>query len=140
MSEAVTIMLVEDNPGDARLLEEAMRGTLPPKRIIHAKDGLDAIELLENPATPKPKLIFLDLNLPRMGGKEFLAKIKESDVLKAIPVIVLTTSKAERDVRDCYDLGANCFISKPLTLDEFMETMNRVNLYWFQVARLSDGS
>ncbi len=132
----IHILLVEDNPGDARLLEEALRESKPLKQIAYAKDGQEALDYLADQAARRPDLIFLDLNLPRLSGKEFLEKVKKDDALKSIPIIVLTTSRATRDIKDCYDLGVNCFISKPLTLDEFMEMMSRVNDYWFGLARL----
>jgi CheY-like chemotaxis protein len=136
----VQILLVEDNPGDIRLTQEALReGSLNPDLHV-VKDGVEAIAFLKKEADysskPSPDLILLDLNLPKKDGREVLAEIKTDPKLKHIPVVVLTTSDAEQDISRMYDLHANCFITKPVDLDEFMKVVRRVEEFWFSIVKL----
>ena len=135
----VTILLVEDNPGDVRLMREA----LSPKgstKLLVVEDGEQAIRFLRraNPYadSPRPDLIFLDLNLPRKDGREVLAEIKADTSLRRIPVIVLTTSEADRDVHRVYDLHANCYVRKPTDLDDYLSVIRACENFWLNVVRL----
>lgn len=130
------ILLVEDNPGDIRLTEEVMRDSKVPIQLHVVRDGVEAMQFLHREAEyrdrPRPDLILLDLNLPRKDGREVLAEAKGDPNLRTIPILMLTTSKAERDVQACYDLHANCYLNKPLDLDQFMELMEVVERFWLQ--------
>ncbi len=134
------ILLVEDNPGDVRLTKEALKeGNLP--HMLHvAKDGVEATSFLRQEGqyadSPKPDLILLDLNLPKKDGREVLAEIKQDDKLKHIPVVVLTTSDAEQDIVKVYKLHANCFITKPVDLDNFISVVRSIEDFWFKVVQL----
>jgi two-component system, chemotaxis family, response regulator Rcp1 len=136
----VEILLVEDNPGDVRLTIEAMKEGKVLNRISVVEDGMEAMAFLkrETPYTdaPRPDLILLDLNLPRKDGREVLAEIKDDDALKRIPVVVLTTSEAERDILMTYELHANCFISKPVRFDEFIRVIKLIEDFWLTIVRL----
>ena len=130
----IDVLLVEDSPGDVRLTQEALRDA---NRAIHlhvACDGVEAMEFLRREGAhalaPRPELILLDLNLPRMDGREVLARIKADDSLKTIPTIILTTSEAEADVLQSYQLQANCFLSKPVQLDAFEAVVKSINDFW----------
>ncbi len=130
----IDVLLVEDSPGDVRLTQEALRDA---NRAIHlhvAYDGVEAMEFLRREGAhalaPRPELILLDLNLPRMDGREVLARIKADDSLKTIPTIILTTSEAEADVLQSYQLQANCFLSKPVQLDAFEAVVKSINDFW----------
>ena len=135
-----TILLVEDNPGDARLIQEALKDSKLPNIIHHVKDGVEGLAFLQNdepyPDAPRPDLILLDLNMPRMNGLELLKRIKDDPLLRRIPVVVLTISKAEEDIITSYNLHANCFISKPVDLDQFSGILQAINDYWFDMVRL----
>jgi CheY-like chemotaxis protein len=136
----VDILLVEDNPGDVRLTQEALREGKIRNRLTVAKDGVEALAVLrrEGPHAnaPRPDLILLDLNLPRKDGREVLADIKADDSLRRIPVVVLTTSKAEEDILKTYDLHANCYITKPVDLEQFIEVIKSIDDFWLTVVRL----
>lgn len=139
-SGAVTILLVEDNPGDVRLMREALSPNGVSKKLIVAEDGEQAIRFLRR-AEPfadsaRPDLIFLDLNLPRKDGREVLAEIKSDTMLRRIPVIVLTTSEADRDVDRAYDLHANCYVRKPTELDEYLSVIRACENFWLRIVRL----
>ena len=138
-----TILLVEDNPGDARLILELLNSGPTRHDIRHVDDGVKAIEYLyhrgEYKGTPRPDLVILDLNLPRKDGREVLAEIKADDTLRSIPVVVLTTSEAEQDVHGCYDLHANCYITKPADFDAFDDVMRMIDEFWFGIACLPAG-
>ena len=134
------ILLVEDNPGDVRLTEETLKESALTHRLSTARDGVEAISFLRQEGihrdAPRPDLILLDLNLPRKDGREVLAEIKSDRRLKLIPVVVLTTSDAEQDVLRSYDLHANCYITKPVDLDEFIDTVKAVETFWLGTVRL----
>jgi len=137
----IEVLLVEDSPGDVRLTQEAFRDA---NRSIHlnvAYDGVEAMAFLrrEGPSyvhAPRPDLILLDLNLPKMDGREVLAHIKDDDRLKIIPVVILTTSEAEADVLKSYQLRANCYLTKPVQLDEFESVIKSINDFWLTKVKL----
>jgi CheY-like chemotaxis protein len=135
----IQILLVEDNPADVRLTIEAMKDARVPNRIHVARDGVEAMTFLRNTATdrPRPDLILLDLNLPRKDGREVLAEIKQDEVLKHIPVIVLTTSRADEDILRSYNLHANAVITKPVDVGQFFQAVKSIDQFWLQVVRLS---
>lgn len=131
---AIEVLLVEDSPGDARLTQEAFHEA---NRLIHlhvASDGVEAMAFLRNDGeyshSPRPDFILLDLNLPKMDGREVLAAIKNDDNLKAIPTIILTTSNAQADIAKSYKLHANCFLTKPVQLDEFEDVVKSIINFW----------
>jgi two-component system, chemotaxis family, response regulator Rcp1 len=134
------VLLVEDNPGDVRLMREALRSGNSTRKLDAVEDGEEALAYLRrrHPYTdaPRPDLIFLDLNLPRKDGREVLSEIKQDDKLRRIPVVVLTTSEAERDISRVYELHANCYVKKPTDLDEYMEVIRACENFWLHVVRL----
>jgi chemotaxis family two-component system response regulator Rcp1 len=136
----IDVLLVEDSPGDVRLTEEAFREANPSIRLRVAADGVEAMAMLrrEEPHTdaPRPDFILLDLNLPKMDGREVLACIKGDDDLKTIPTIVLTTSDAEVDILKSYELQANCYLTKPVQLNEFEAVVTSINDFWLNMAKL----
>ncbi len=137
---AIEILLVEDNPGDARLTLEAFKEGKVINHLTVMADGADALAYLRRQgqfsnSTP-PDLILLDLNLPRKDGREVLAEIKSDDRLKKIPVIVLTTSAAPEDVRKAYGSHANCYITKPVDLDEFLRVVQSIESFWLSLVKL----
>ncbi len=134
--EALDILLVEDNPGDARLAAEAWKEGGIPARLHVVADGVEAIRYLRHTGTTKPDLLLLDLNLPRKDGREVLAEIKNDPKLRRIPVVVLTTSQAEPDILRSYDLHANCFIAKPVDLDDFIAVVKSIAEFWGRVVLL----
>jgi CheY-like chemotaxis protein len=137
---AISILLVEDNPGDVRLTREALREGKVRNELQVARDGVEALDLLARRGpfadAARPDLILLDLNLPRKDGREVLAELKADQNLRRIPVVVLTTSQAEKDIRASYDLHANCYISKPVDLDRFIEVVKSIDGFWLGVAAL----
>ena len=134
------ILLVEDSPGDVRLTEEVLREAEIPNELHVVDDGEQAMEFVGGHGThgdaPRPDLILLDLNLPRKDGREVLAELKADPELRRIPVVVLTTSSAERDVLRSYDLNANCFITKPVDLEEFISVVRSIEAFWLSIVRL----
>ena len=136
----VEILLVEDNAGDVRLTREALREGKVYNNLHWAKDGVEALEFLKREGmyadAPRPDIILLDLNLPKKDGREVLAVIKGDDQLKQIPVVVLTTSKAEEDVLRSYALHANCYITKPVDLDKFILVVKSIDRVWLTVVTL----
>lgn len=138
--EPIDILLVEDNPGDVRLTREALKDTSHPSRVHVVMDGEEAMVFLRRNGhhrdAPVPDLILLDLNLPRKDGREVLEEIKDDDALRKIPVVVLTTSEAEQDILKVYELHANCFITKPVDLDRFMQVVKTIEEFWFGVVKL----
>jgi chemotaxis family two-component system response regulator Rcp1 len=136
----VQVLLVEDSPGDARLTQVTLREANPETHLHVVSDGVEAMEFLnhegEHADAPRPDIILLDLNLPRMDGREVLAHIKADDRLKTIPTIILTTSVAEADIVKSYQLQANCYLSKPVQLDAFESLVKSINDFWLTKARL----
>ena len=136
----IEILLVEDNPGDVRLMKEALK-ECKQSNILHvAKDGVEAMNFLRNQGTyrnaVRPDIIILDLNLPKKDRREVLAEVKEDKNLKRIPVVILTTSRAESDILRSYDLHANCYINKPVDLDEFVNVVKSIEDFWFCIVKL----
>ena len=131
------VLLVEDNPGDVDLVEEALRGL--PCELSVARDGVVALEVLRGvqaSGARTPELILLDLNLPRVDGREVLAAVKGDPALQHIPVVVLSSSRAERDLLDTYRMHANCFVTKPVDLERFLSSVAAVVRFWLEVASL----
>lgn len=137
---AVDILLVEDNPGDVRLTKEALKDAKVLNEIYVAKDGVEAMAFLRKQGqfaeAPIPDMILLDLNLPKKDGREVLAEIKKDPKLKHIPVIVLTTSKADEDIIKTYNLHANAYITKPVDLNRFVEIIHALEEFWFTIVKL----
>lgn len=138
--KAIEILLVEDNPGDARLAQEAIREAKWDNHLNWVHDGMEALHFLRRQgrysSAPRPDLILLDLNLPRKDGREVLAEIKTDQGLRRIPVIVLSTSDAEEDVLRAYRLKANSYISKPANLNEYVRIVKSLQEFWFSVVKL----
>lgn|SRR5574340_280111 len=136
----IEILLVEDNPGDVRLTREALKEAKVINNLNVIKDGMEALAYLrkEGPyaAAPRPHLILLDLNLPKRDGREVLATIKADEALKRIPVVVLTTSQDEQDVLKSYNLHANCYITKPVDLDQFIRVVRSIEDFWLGIVVL----
>ena len=136
----IEVLLVEDSPGDVRLTQEAFRAANSSVHINVAGDGEEAMAFLKREGVyadaPRPDLTLLDLNMPRMDGREVLARIKTDDSLKTIPTVILTTSLAEEDIVASYRLHANCYFSKPVQLDDFESLVKCINDFWLTVARL----
>ncbi len=136
----IEILLVEDNPGDVRLTREALKEGKVRNNMQVAVDGVDAVEYLKKEGKHSdavtPDLILLDLNLPKMDGREVLEKIKEDPDLKRIPVVILTTSKAEEDIVISYNLHANCFITKPVDLEQFITVVQSIEDFWMTIVKL----
>lgn len=134
------ILIVEDNPADVRLMREVLRDLEPPVKLHVAPDGEDALSFLQRKPpfedAPRPHLIFLDFNLPKSDSRALLRFIKSEPGLKLIPVAVLTTSDAERDVREAYELHANCYLRKPVDLDGFFHTIRSAAHFWLNVANI----
>lgn len=139
-SRTVEILLVEDNPGDVRLTSEGLREGKISNNLSVVGDGIDAIAFLRREGqfanAPRPDLILLDLNLPRKDGREVLAEIKADEDLRRIPVVVLTTSSAEQDIVRTYDLAANCYVTKPLDFEAFVEMVKSIEDFWFTIVTL----
>ena len=136
----VEILLVEDNAGDVRLAREGLRECKLLNNLSVAVDGVKAMAFLrregEHAHAPRPDLIMLDLNLPRKDGREVLKEIKEDEKLKRIPVVILTTSKAEEDIVKSYSLHANCYVTKPLAIEQFIEVVQAIETFWFTIVKL----
>jgi chemotaxis family two-component system response regulator Rcp1 len=136
----IHVLLVEDSPGDVRLTQEAFRDADSTIRLHVAFDGVEAMSFLRhegvNADSPRPDLILLDLNLPRMDGREVLAHIKEDESLKLIPTVILTTSDSESDIVMSYQLQANCFLNKPVQLDAFENLVKSINDFWLTKVKL----
>lgn len=140
----VEILLVEDNPGDVRLTIEALTEGKVRNNLHVARDGIEALQFLRRldqfSHAVRPDLILLDLNLPRMHGRDVLAQVKSDPDLKTIPVVVLTTSRAEQDVVQSYELQANCFITKPVDLEHFITVVKSIEDFWLTIVTLPDQS
>ena len=138
--KSVNILLVEDNPADIRLTQEAFKTTRIPNQLHIVRDGAEAMAYLEQTGrfanVPRPDMILLDLNLPKKDGREVLALIKQSPAYKQIPVVILTTSREEEDITHTYNHHANCFITKPAGLDEFLEVVKSIETFWLSVVQL----
>jgi len=138
--ETVEILLVEDNSGDVRLTEEALKDGKVLNRLSVAGDGEEAIAFLRREGkyadAPRPDVILLDLNLPRKTGFEVLADIKNDPDLKRIPVVILTVSQAEEDIVKGYNLHANCYIAKPITLNQFLQVVRSIESFWLNIVKL----
>ncbi|HOO56756.1 MAG TPA: response regulator [bacterium] len=136
----IDILLVEDNPGDARLAQEALKESKVQNTIHIVEDGVEAMAFLRKEGkyadSSRPDLILLDLNLPKKDGREVLAEIKNDESLKIIPVVILTVSRAEEDVLKTYNLHANCYISKPIDLDQFMKVVKSIEDFWLTIVKL----
>ena len=136
----IEVLLVEDSPGDVRLTQEAFRDANSAIHLHVASDGVEAMAFLRREGAhvgaPRPDLILLDLNLPKMDGREVLAHIKADDRLKTIPTIILTTSDAKADIVRSYQLQANCYLSKPVQLDAFENLVKSINDFWLTKAKL----
>jgi two-component system, chemotaxis family, response regulator Rcp1 len=136
----VEILLVEDSPSDTDLTIEALQAGDIPCNLSHVEDGVEAMEFLNRKnsyaAAPRPDLILLDLNLPRKDGREVLAELKLDPDLRTIPVVVLTTSKDDRDISQAYQLQANCYIAKPVDFEQFVSVLRAIEHFWLEVAAL----
>jgi len=139
-SRPVEILLVEDNPGDVRLTREALREAKVRNNLSVAPDGVEALAYLRKEGqyadAVRPDLILLDLNLPRKDGREVLEEVKADPALRHIPVVVLTSSQAEQDILRAYDLHANCYVTKPVDLDQFITVVRSIEDFWFTIVKL----
>jgi chemotaxis family two-component system response regulator Rcp1 len=136
----IEILMAEDNPGDVRLTMEALRDAKVLNRMSVAVDGVETMAFLrrqgEYANAPRPDLVLLDLNMPRKDGREVLAEVKADPDLRRIPVVVLTTSTAEKDIMESYDLHANCYIAKPVDLDQFLDVVKSIEDFWLTIVKL----
>ena len=136
----IEILLVDDNPGDIRLTQEALKESKVLNNIHIVEDGMEALEFLRKEGRFKnvitPDIVLLDLNLPKRNGREVLADIKADDCLKKIPVVILTMSRAEEDILKSYALHANCYITKPVDMDQFVKIVRSIENFWFSIVRL----
>jgi CheY-like chemotaxis protein len=136
----IEILLVDDNPGDIRLTQEALKESKVLNNMHTVEDGMEALEFLRKEGRFKdvitPDIILLDLNLPKRNGREVLSEIKNDDVLKKIPVVILTISRAEEDILKSYALHANCYITKPVDMDQFIKIVRSIEDFWFTIVRL----
>jgi two-component system, chemotaxis family, response regulator Rcp1 len=140
MVDPIKILIVEDNPGDVRLIKEVFKEAKIQNHLEVALDGEKAMQILrregEYADTSYPDLILLDLNLPKKDGREVLKEIKENKSLQCIPVVILTTSNAEEDLIDTYKLNANCYITKPVDLDQFITVIRSIEDFWLSIVKL----
>jgi two-component system, chemotaxis family, response regulator Rcp1 len=138
--KAVEILLVEDNPGDVRLTREALKDGKFHNNLNVVQDGVEALLFLRKEGVfrdaPTPDIILLDLNLPRKSGREVLKEIKQDEELRRIPIVVLTTSADENDILASYELHANCYITKPVDLNQFMTIVQNIENFWFSIVKL----
>lgn len=136
----IDILLVEDNPGDVRLTMEALREAKVLNNLVVVPDGIEALAYLNRQTiyrrAPRPDLILLDLNLPKKDGRALLEEIKQSPELKRIPVVILTSSKAEEDIIKAYDLHANCYVTKPVGLEQFIQVLRTIEDFWLSIVKL----
>jgi chemotaxis family two-component system response regulator Rcp1 len=139
----VDLLLVEDNPGDVRLTKVALKDAKLKINMHVVGDGMEAMAFLHKQgkyaSSPRPDLIMLDLNLPKKDGRQVLAEIKEDPDLKRIPVVIVTTSKAEEDILKTYNLHANCYVTKPLDLDQFIAVVQSIEQFWLTIVKLPNG-
>lgn len=137
--KALKLLLVEDSPSDVRLIREVLKEAKMPVQISVARDGVEALEYMrqtEHGSCARPDIILLDLNLPRKNGREVLAELKESLSFRQIPVLVMTSSQADEDIRECYALNANCYITKPGNLSQYFQVVRAIENFWFLTATL----
>jgi len=136
----IEIFLAEDNPGDVRLTQEALRDNKVLNNLSVARDGAEAMAMLRREGqyadSPRPDLILLDLNLPKIDGREVLRRIKDDKDLRRIPVVIVTTSRDEQDILKAYVLYANCYVAKPVELEQFMEVVKSIETFWLTVVTL----
>lgn len=141
--KSAEILLVEDNPGDTRLMVEALKENKVFNKLSVVNDGSEALAFMHREGkyayAPRPDIILLDLNLPKKDGKEVLAEIKNDPDLKMIPVVVLTASSAEQDIFESYNLNANCYVTKPIDFGQFKEAMKCMMNFWFTIVKLPPG-
>ena len=141
--KTVEILLIEDNPGDVRLTIEALKESKIINNLNVVYDGIEALSYLQKEGIykdkPRPDLIILDLNLPKKDGREVLGEIKSEDSLKQIPIVILTTSEAEEDIIKSYELHANCYITKPVNMEQFIKVVKSVGDFWFSIVMLPPG-
>ncbi len=139
----IDILLVEDSEGDVRLIREALKEGKLLNNLIVAKNGVEAMDFLfkrgKYPDAIRPDLVILDLNLPKKDGREVLAEIKAHDDLKRIPVVILTTSNSEIDILASYNMHANCYIVKPLDMNQFIRVVESIEDFWLSIVKLPDG-
>jgi len=143
--EQIEILLIEDDPDDAQLTMMALEENHIVNNIVHLKDGADALDYIfhtgnyaNQPVDMRPKVILLDLKMPKVNGLEVLRKIKSDEALRKIPVIVFTSSNEDPDVKQCYSLGVNSYVVKPLSFDQFKKAINEIGLYWAVLNRPID--
>lgn len=141
--EPINILLMEDSQGDVRLVQEALKDGKLHNRLLVVRDGAEGMDFLlkrnKYQTALRPDLILLDLNMPKKDGREVLAEIKQHEDLKRIPVIILTTSTSEADILKTYNLHANCYIVKPLNLDEFIRVVRSIESFWLSIVKLPPG-
>lgn len=141
--KSIVLLLVEDNLGDIRLTKEALKGTKYDIQLHVVQDGRQALDFLQRNGTyseaPRPDLILLDLNLPRIDGRQVLQEIKSDQDLRRIPTVILTTSDAESDILMSYDLHANCYLAKPIELPRFIDIVHGIQDFWFSMVQLPPG-
>ena len=137
---AIEILLVEDNPGDVRLTREALKEAKVRNSLSVASDGVEAMAFLRREGiysmAPRPDIVLLDLNLPKKDGRQVLTEVKADPELRRIPVVILTTSKAEEDIIKTYDLHANCFVTKPVDFDQFVKVVQSIEQFWLFIVTL----
>lgn len=141
--ELLNILLIEDSPSDVRLIREALKENSARVHVTVARDGVEAMDYLhgvERGVVSRPDLVLLDLNLPRKNGREVLAEVKGSPTLRQIPVLVMTSSRADEDIQQAYSLNANCYITKPADLHEYVKVVHAIENFWFATATLPDGA
>jgi CheY-like chemotaxis protein len=140
IGDPTDILLVEDNPGDVRLIKEALRDGKIRTALHVVPDGVEALAFMRREGrysrAPRPDIILLDLNLPKMDGRAVLAELKDDEALRPIPVIILTTSQAEQDILKAYGLNANCYITKPADLDQFLRAVKAIEDFWLTIVKL----
>ena len=140
MGRAAEVLLVEDSPGDVRLTREALKEGKVRNNLSVVNDGVEAMEFLRRQGpyadAPRPDIVLLDLNMPRKDGREVLAEMKSDDDLKRIPVVILTTSEAEQDILKTYELHANCYLTKPVDLEQFISIVKSVEDFWLTIVQL----
>jgi chemotaxis family two-component system response regulator Rcp1 len=144
IGDTIDILLVEDNEGDARLAQEALKEAKVANVLHWVEDGEEAMKFLHKQGkyagVPRPHVILLDLNLPKKDGREVLELVKADESLRRIPVVILTASEAESDIIRTYDLHANCYITKPIDLDQFLKVVKAIEGFWLTIVKLPNGA